>query len=155
MGRGEGRWGRGKAGARRETGVEAGGGRGGKGRGAGADARQLPGSVRRAPPPQGGSRRLLALYGPRTRPSREPRPDRNPPSLASRSPTPTPPGARDREFPPLRSRDSAIPSLSNPDRPRFWYSRFKGPGNPESTVLRFLNVLVLGLPKTKSEIPQC
>lgn len=112
LGRGEGRWGRGKAGARRETGVEAGGGRGGKGRGAGADARQLPGSVRRAPPPQGGSRRLLPcmVRG------------RGPPG----SPAPTethPPWPRDRRLPPRLGRETASFHRSEAEIPQSRASR--------------------------------
>lgn len=181
MGRGEGRWGRRKPGVRRGTGVEVGGGRGGRGRGAGADAGQLPGSGSRAPPPRGGSRRLLPCMVRGRGPPRQPRPDRKPPSLPSRSLLPPCLGRETASFHDSElSQDSAIPILPNPDRPRFWYSRFKGPGKPESTVLRFFffftlfffiyfyssaiyfihlflqfcdYVLVLGLQKTKSEIP--
>lgn len=124
-------------GVSRETGVEAGGGHDGRGRGAGADAGQLPGSERRAPPPQGGSRRLLPcmVRG------------RGPPG----SPAPTethPPGPRDRRLPPRLGRETASfhgsekSRFRNPEppesrQPRFWYSRFKGPGKPESAVVRF------------------
>ena len=168
VGRGEGRWGRGKPGAGRGTGVEGGRGRGGRGRGAGADAGQLPGSGRRAPPPRGGSRRLLPCMVRGRGPPREPRPDRKPPSLPSRSRLPPRLGRETASF--HDSEKSRFRNLDPPDSRQAKILVFEIQGAWKArvyssailffffsfifTVLRFLNVLVLGLQKTKYEIPQ-